>query len=284
MTGADIREWVELLSKKGADIILFHNWRPPLHGPEVGGFGLKKPDGTATERLVAVKEVIEEFRKLTVESGESKIGIYYSRSSDMETFQEEGPGRGNPPNWFCGRADLGMFFGNNSIVGAYKILYRENIAPDFVFEQDLDKLSQYKVLLLTNPYLLDINEASKIRSFVEKGGVLISDSRFGLKDGHSNLYQKPLLEDFLGVEHLYTEIIENCMNIANSESKAFGFRDIIKPKDAVVLFSYDDKHPAVIEKNIGRGLVIYSTFSMFSSFLKSENIDLAAALRKIFKK
>lgn len=276
VTGKEIKKWVEILSNKGAQMILFHNWRPPLFGPEVGGFGLKKPDGSSTERLATVKEAINEYRLSNTDYRSSKIAIYYSRTSDVETFQEEGPFRPSPSNWFCGRGDLGMFFGNNSIVGAYRLLYEEKITPDFIFDQDLSRLNDYKVIFLTNPYLLGHEEYKKIKMFVENGGILVSDSRFGLKDEHSTLYQKPFLEEFLGVEHLYTEIIETELKINDSESKAFGFRDVIKPKDSVVLFSYEDKHPALIEKNIGRGLVIYSTFSLFSSFLKSKNADIKA--------
>lgn len=293
VTGEDIKKWVQILSDKGTQIILFHNWLPPLFGPETGGFGLKKPDGTPTEKLAVIKEIIQQRVAEGVSTSAAKLrqlgiradtAIYYSHSSDIETYQEEGPARPNAAGWFSGRGDLGMFFGNNSIAGAYKILWQDKIAPDFIFEQDIDKLNNYKIVLLTNPYLLDISEYLKIRDFVEKGGILISDSRFGLKDEHSTLNKKPFLEEFLKIEYLHTEIIENEIGIKGSNSKAYGFRDVIKPKGNKVLFSFEDGSPAVIEKNIGDGKIIYASFSLFASFIKSENKKILSYLRKSFKK
>ncbi|MBI5700286.1 beta-galactosidase [Candidatus Saganbacteria bacterium] len=285
VTGADIKDWVEVISEHGAKLILFHNWRPPLFGSETGGFGIMKPDGTKTERYDAIKEIIATQRHSDTEPQKhSHTAIYYSRQSDLETYQEEGQSRPTPPTWFSGRGDLGMFYSNNSIAGAYRLTWQNNIHADFIFDKEFEeKIPPYKRLLLANPYLLSEKQFENIMEFVNNGGFLISECRFGLKDEHGHLYEKPLLERLLEVEHRYTEIIKDKLFIPKSNSYACGFRDIVSVKDkksVEVMQKFEDGHHALLEAKIGKGHVIYATFQLFGSILKFENKDLAVSLHK----
>ncbi len=273
--GEEIKEWVDLLADHGAEMILFHNFRPPLFGSETGGFGILKPDGSPTERYYAIKEIIaqgwDDSRTVP-----TKLAIYYSRQSDVQTFQEEGWQRPAPNDWFSGRGDLGLFYGNNSIVGAYRLAYGKKIQPSFIFDTELERGEiNCAILLLTNPYLLSSNQFANLKKFVESGGTLISESRFGLKDEDGHLYETPLLEELLESEHLYTEIIGKEMKVEGSP--VFGFRDLLKinEKSCVVLKKYDDGHPALIEKKFGKGKIIYATFSLFSNILKHGDFTLS---------
>lgn len=283
VSGDKIKEWVELLMAHGASVILFHNWKPPLFGAETGGFGILRPDGNTTERYHAIKETISSYSGDIPEhlfTGEdNQLAIYYSRQSDVQTFQEEGLQRNAPPTWFSGRGDFGLFYGNNSIVGAYRIAYGKKIKPYFLFDKELEVGGlNFKVLLFANPYLISKNQFVNIKKFVEKGGILITECRFGLKDENAHLYEKPLMEDLLGVEHLYTEIIKGEIKV-NGE-KVCGFRDIVKIKDKEIklLKNFEDGHPALVERMIGQGKVIYAAFSLFASILKHENTDIIEML------
>ncbi len=287
VTGDEIKEWAKLLIQHGAREILFHNWRPPLFGSETGGFGITKPDGTPTERLGAIKALIAETQKSKPHHAKrSGIAIYYSRSADLQTYQEEGPSRPCPPDWFSGRGELGLFFGSNAIAGAYRLLWDGKHAHDFIFENDLGTgRLDHKILLLTNPYLLDRKQFENIRSYILSGGIVISESRFGLKDENAHLYQRPLLEELLGAEHLYTETINDKISFGKLKAFAYGFRDIVKIKDgsAKVVLKYQDGHPALIEKKFGNGKLLYATFSLFPSLLKWENNKLLERMKNALR-
>lgn len=262
VTGDEIKDWVRLLVKHGAKIILFHNWRPPLFGNETGGFGITKPDGTPTERYHAIREIIQEVKSQKIKTNISReICIYYSKSSEIQTFQEEGHYRPCSPLWFSGRGDLGLFFTLNSIAGAYRLLWDKKIPASFIFEKELEEGNfKCQTLLLTNPYLLSRKQMDNLKSFVKLGGTLITESRLGLKDENAHLYEKPLLEELLGEEHLYTQIIDD------PSPHGAGFQDVLSKH----------KKPVLIKKKLGKGRIIYATFSLFPSLLKWDRKEINA--------
>jgi len=280
----DIREWVSLLQGHGAKIVLFHNWRPPLFGSETGGFGILKADGTPTERLEAIKTSIREAKKVKAKDSTPSAAIVYLRSSDIQTYQEEGLARPTAPGWFSGRVELGLLFGANSLAGAYRVLYDKAQPSDFIFQKQLEEGNfSYKLLLLTNPYLLSQKQAQVLHEFVSRGGMLLCESRFGLKDEYGRLYEKPLLEEFFGVKHLYTEILEDPADIKEVKAVACGFRDVIS-SDSGISLKFKDGKPALIKKKIGKGQVLYATFSLFPSLVKGENRKMVDYLRDEIRK
>ncbi len=268
--GSEIKEWVRLLVKHGAKLILFHNWRPPLIGNETGGFGILRPDGTPTERLKAIKDVIREFkepRRSAAGSVRSEIAIYYSKASEVQTFQEEGHYRLCSPQWFSGRGAYGLFFGLNSIAGAYRLLWGKKVPASFVFDKELEQGNlKCKVLLLTNPYLLSRKQFENLLAFVKAGGTLVCESRFGLKDENAHLYPKPLLEGLLGMKHFYTQIMDSRLPVAKYKAEAWGFQDVLAGCEK----------PSLIRKKLGKGKIIYATFSLFSSLLKWKGKEINA--------
>ncbi|NQU18286.1 MAG: beta-galactosidase [Candidatus Saganbacteria bacterium] len=278
--GEDIKKWVKIIAERGATTILFHNLRPPLYGCETAGYGLLDNDGKETERSIAVREIIREVRtgfkpvltKSTPTSAASPIAIVYLKSSEIQTYQEEGWTRPCPPGWYSGRGELGLLFGLNSIAGAYKLVYPNQ--ADFIFQKQLGEgVPENKILLLTNPYLLSEKQFNNIRKFVESGGILVSDSRFGTKDQRAHLRKISLIQNWLKFSYKATEIIPSKLSIAKFKSKVDGFRDLIDTEDGV-LAKYSDGFPAIIEKNIGKGKVIYATFSLFSNLRHWENKNL----------
>ncbi|MBI5699953.1 beta-galactosidase [Candidatus Saganbacteria bacterium] len=266
--GKEIKEWVRLLVKHGAKMILFHNWKPPLFGNETGGFGILRPDGTPTERLQAIKEVIREMKgNRGVQPQVPEYAIYYSKTSEIQTFQEEGHYRPCSPQWFSGRGEYGLFFSLNSIAGAYRLLWDKKVPASFVFDKELEQGElKCKVLLLANPYLLSRKQFENLLAFVKAGGTLVTESRFGLKDENAHLYPKPLLEELLNIKHLYTQIMDNRLPLPKTKAEAWGFQDVLAGCEK----------PAIIRKKLGKGKIVYATFSLFGSVLKWKGKDINA--------
>ncbi len=77
-----------------------------------------------------------------------------------------------------------------------------NYQYDFLTTEQMDKgeLSKYKVLILPDSIALSQGEVTAIRSFVERGGLLISDGETGLMDEHAHWQNGGLLDDLLGVQ------------------------------------------------------------------------------------
>jgi hypothetical protein len=89
-----------------------------------------------------------------------------------------------------------------------------------------------------------------------------------------------MLESLLDVKYDRTEIIDSEVKISAMNVKAVGFRDIIDAGKNNIIASFDDGRPAVIEKRIGKGKVIYAAFSIFLSMLRDDNKELVTLIRK----
>jgi len=248
--GPEIEWWTKMALERGAKAILYHAWRPPLFGAETGGFGILKPNGEETKRLQVIKGLAKKLRTWNFKPRTSKLAIAYLRSSEVQTYQEQGPARGISGQWEAVRSDIGIMYGLMSIQGAYQLASHKHEAIDFIFEQDIEagKLP-YETILLANPYLLSKKQYEKLKFWVMQGGKLITDARFGMKDENAHLYPVPLIEDLLNVTYDHGEV--------NSD----GFLDVLE--------GYPRKYQ-IIERKIGKGKVVYANFSLFSIIRKGK--------------
>lgn len=274
----EIIEWTKILVERGAKGIIYFNWRPPLFGSETGGFGILNPDSSPTERLEAIKESIKKYKDFS-STKKAKAAIGYLKSSEIQAFQEEGWPRDVPRSWISGKVESGLLFGQDSIAGAYRLIYPES--ADFISENNIsNRIGDFKILLLPNPYLLSKEQFRSIVGFVQKGGTLITEARFGSKDLNGFLYQRPLLEELVQVEFLYTEMLFDSIEFSGEKIKGVAtlFRDIVKSTSGVVA-RFKDGHPAIITKEIGKGKVVYAPFNLFSTFVKGHNQKLIDFLK-----
>ncbi|MBU0687698.1 MAG: beta-galactosidase [Candidatus Margulisbacteria bacterium] len=282
----EIISWTHQSVAHGAEGILYHVFRPALIGSETGGFGIIAQDGSPTDRLKAIKrvgkEVKDNYAALDGYSIKSDIAIVYLKGSEIETYQEEGPQRSVPSHWFSGRGDIGLFHSLNSIAGAYRVGYGRGLSPRFIFEGQLERADvkiEEEVMLLPNPYVMSEKAFEKIYNFVKAGGTLITEARFGAKNENAHLREIPLLSALIEARFVGSEILTAPVKLNKLGAEATGFRDIVAAKKGVT-FKFADGHPAIIEKKLGRGKVIFAGYSMFQSLLKWENHKLLAYLQR----
>ncbi|MCX5750517.1 MAG: beta-galactosidase [Candidatus Saganbacteria bacterium] len=282
--GEEIYTWSHQVAAHGAKGILYHALRPPLFGSETGGFGILGADGGETDRLQEIVKAGKELKQVWPIIKDAKlkaeIAIVYLKSAEIQTYQEEGPVRSVPAGWVGGRGDIGLMYGLDSIAGAYRVLWDWDLPGEFLFEDNLAKeLPSYKAILLPNPYLLDTKTAQALMQFVKNGGSLITEARFGMKDELGHLRPQPFLQNFFSVRYIGTEVIEGEKTLKKLGGKITGFRDLIETKEEVAGY-FEDGKPALILKKVGKGTIVYATFSLFANLLKYENLNIVRWLRK----
>jgi beta-galactosidase len=282
--GPEIRIWTHQAFAHGAKALLYHAWRTPLFGSETGGFGILKLDGEPSKRLAKIQEAIREINVVSPFIKENtaggKLAIAYLRSGEVETYQEQGPPRGISGQWMEIRSDIGLMYGLLSVAGAHKSVWNYHNPVSFIFERQLEAGKiPHEAVLLPDPYILKDKHAKVLRKFVYDGGILVTEARFGLKDENAHMYEHPLLEGLLDIKYDHTEAIDTEIKISALNAKAVGFRDIIEAGEGV-LATFDDGNPAMIEKKIGKGKVIYAAFSIFLSMLNENNKELVNFIRK----
>jgi beta-galactosidase len=259
VAGPEIKAWTELAFKHGAQALLYHNWKPPLFGAETAGFGILKPDGSSTKRLEVIKELAKTVRSSKIKP--SKTAVAYLHASEVQTYQEQGPPRGVAGQWEPVRTDIGLMYSMHSISGAHLAAYQKKEPVDLIFERDLDSGQlPYQTILMPNPYLLSRKQYNNLKKWVSRGGTLITEARFGLKDENGHLYPSPLLDDLLGVEYKYTEPTRR------------GFLDGLKGKP---------KRKQIIAKKVGKGKAIYANFSIFMEIRRGSRKWLRSVRRHI---
>jgi beta-galactosidase len=173
----DVRVWSLIDMTAGATGIFFTRWRPLLDGPLFGAFGPMGMDGSVTPQAEMAGKLArwtnahpDIWRSHPVKGD---IGIVFVQESlDFATVQGSGgAGRGGAA---AGGAAAGEGSNNytQSVQGAYQAFFDSNIQPDFV---DIDHLSEYPVIYLPYPEMLNQSTADKLRDYVSKGGHLISE-------------------------------------------------------------------------------------------------------------
>jgi beta-galactosidase len=284
--GPEIRMWTHQSFAHGAKVLLYHNWRTPLFGSETGGFGIMKLNGEPSERLLKIEEAIKEIDKISyvVERSKagSKIAIANLRSSEVQTYQEQGPERGVSGQWQAVKSDIGLMHNLLSMAGAHKAVWNYFNPVTFINERHFENAKlPYEAVIIPNPYVLNDKAVKLLRKFIYDGGIVITECRFGLKNEFGHLYEHPLMDSMMEVKYDHTDIVDWNLRISSLGAKVVGFRDVVDAGDNNVLAVYDDGNPAFIEKRVGKGKIIMATFSLFLSALQDENKGLIEMIRKL---
>jgi beta-galactosidase len=153
--------------------IFFWTWRPRISEFESGEYGMTRLDGTITERtLHLAKEfkLVRKYASLLVNARrKAECAILFSRPA--ETLAA-----------LCRIDHQKLSLYKGSVTDAHELLWRHNIPADFIALEQIDRLSDYPVVIL--PFLFSVSKelAEALRQYVKNGGFLIADAMLGAKD------------------------------------------------------------------------------------------------------
>ena len=192
-SSAEIYTWIWQGVLHGAKGFIYWLWRPRVGGWEGGEFGLAGKDGTLRDRAIyagKAAKIINKNAGLFLESQyNSEVAILHSQTCMHVAFgeiEEEASYYGTDP--YGGERR----FYTQSILGAYKILWDENIPTDFISPNLIKqgRFKKYKVLIMPFTYLLSKEVANCIKQFVQKGGTIIADFACGMKNQRGEIHCK----------------------------------------------------------------------------------------------
>jgi len=174
---------------KTTDMLKLHNYITLAHSGAFFFINAIKPDGSLDKRS---------FKRMGEVYGESilyeeylggdlveDVAVYFSFASKMNLL-EKGRAR---VDWFYSRENHPHL---KAILGASKILQENHIPFGVITRKDLDKLSNYKVLVLSDVFFIDEEELEKISNFVKNGGYLYA----------SGMVSDKLLNNIFQLEYL----------------------------------------------------------------------------------
>ncbi len=180
VTGADLRFWGWAAISRGARAISYYAWYPMNSGYESNGYGMIELDGRITDRA----KIAGEFAGVVSRNGglfaplrphPSRVAILYNRLSYMAGGNTVAPG----------------LVVRNSMLGVYRALFEQNIQVDFIHPDEViaGRASDYAVVYLSYPIMLQRPVADALKAYVRGGGTLISEARPAWNDerGFANL-------------------------------------------------------------------------------------------------
>ena len=244
----------------GAKGILYWQYRSERLGEESFGAGLTDVAGRPTPRskavaaiATAVQESPETFRDWQPDPAD--VAILYDRDSDLLSRIE------NASAAFAEQTTVKYRY-KQVLKGLYAMLWRANVAADFLDARRLDALKRYKVLLAGAATIIDGSRAKALAAFVKAGGTLIVEPGFASRDPRTWLCpQRPAggLAKLTATEELDVKRIE-------PGNRSLVFEDLELPVAGVLsrltttlrepVATWADETPAIVEHEVGTGRCI----------------------------
>jgi beta-galactosidase len=242
----DVRIWNLVSCAGGVRGILYPRWRPLLDSALFGAFGAFGMDGSVTPRA----EMAGRIAKWT----NSQPKLWQSR-----------PVKGDVGLLFVTECQLFNYvmqgttdYYSHSMRGAYQAFFDSNIQPDFVRLEDVD---EYKLIYLAYPVMLKKETVEKLKSYVQRGGTLISEgvpAYFG-DHGHVGTVQPNFgLDQLFGAREKEVEfdpdLSEQLMFEVNGK-KIYGryFRQDYDLHGGKAAGHYSNGNIAAVSNTFGRG-------------------------------
>jgi beta-galactosidase len=241
---------------RGADGIMFFQWRQSKAGAEKHHSGMLPHAGTDTRVWREVKALGNELTKLDpvlTSRVEAEVAILMDWENWWALELDSKPSN-----------DLKLF---PQLYSYYQPLFDRNITVDFAHPGS--DLSRYKLVIAPNLYLVNEASAKNINQYVENGGNLVMSFFSGIVDENEHIwlggYPAPFRE-MLGIsieEYVpYPETQSNAIRTTTGRQFQCSFwSDVIHLKSAQALATFEQDYyagdPAVTRNQFGKGTAYY---------------------------
>ncbi|MDF2923803.1 MAG: hypothetical protein K0R57_2717 [Paenibacillaceae bacterium] len=261
----ELRQWVWESLAHGAKGLIYWKWDPFPAGLQTGARGLVDHARQGTPRLAEASAIARSIaaheRELALwEPERARALILFDKSSHDFT-------KAILANYKASVPDSIYLDG---LGGLYRVLWELNIPVRFVTAEDvlagLPEADQ--TLFITGQLNMDRELADALKLFMEKGGTVVADGKFGEVDNLGLLHrQQPggPLHGMLGVDLVDVEPDglemewHNGGELAVDGLKGFFERKLLKPVGSAVevAASYADGAPAITRSPCGHGHLLY---------------------------
>jgi len=253
-----VRLWTYQAVAHGAMGVNYFRWDTATSGAEEYWHGILNHDRSKSPSYPEIKQATKELKVL----GSDVLNSHCVAESALVFDYDCGWALKIQPGHFA----LTYMAQINSWYGAISASHSgiDVIAPEV-------DLSAYKIVFAPLAYVLSEAQAARIKSFVQGGGVFVSNFRLGVKDESSQIVRTPLpglLRDVMGVTvedyvPLYSagQGVKFSSTLTGADAECGLWADILQPVGAEVLGSYTaGAHAgkaAVTMNAFGKGKAVY---------------------------
>lgn len=241
--------------------IFFWTWRPRLTEFESGEYGMTRLDGTVTGKT---KALAKEFKLLQKHAALFRSVKRRVRAAILVS---------RPLEYLAALSNIDrggqQSLCKGSMTDCHELLWRNNIAADFLPLEHLNHLNDYEYIFLPCFFAISKEVADKLAEYVKQGGILIADAMLGIKDHQGRC---GTLIPGQGLDQVFGFTEDEKFDPSDSDLIAEGKilhapRVIqtlfVQDKKAKVLAEFDSK-PAMILHSYGKGKTLYSGSMLFN--------------------
>ena len=274
----ELRWWNWEAVSHGAKGIMYWKWEPFTKGNQTFGRGLLDIRGNYTSRAREaekicriIKENEREFAEYEPELAKAAI-LYDTLNHDFSKAFLKPYESFLPSSIYI-----------DSITGLYRCMWEQNIPAMFVTPKDIinGRAGRYKLIFISNQMNVDIELANALKRYVEEGGVLVCDGRFGVIGNDGIMYDgQPggALNETLGYNLIDVE--PNNLDITMKDNSGYagklsGYYEKqyleVFGSSAEVLGTFDEGSPAVIRSRAGKGEILYIATYLWYGYFKENS-------------
>jgi beta-galactosidase len=242
----------------GADAQVWFRWRTATAGREQYWHGLLGHDGRPLRRYREAAQVAQEYRQLETMLEGTTVAADVAIIYDYESIWSLASQPGYPEHDYL-----------RAVARYYNALFRAGVNVDLI-SPDAD-LGRYKLVLAPALVVLPDARARTLTAYVERGGVLLTDARSGVKDENNLAHARTLpglLSEVLGIEIDEYGALEGRSYPVHGDRGLFpdtltaiDYVDWVTPKGAEVWARYGrwplEPFAAVTRNRAGRGVAWY---------------------------
>ncbi|MEM8738876.1 MAG: alpha-amylase family protein [Planctomycetota bacterium] len=165
----------------GVDGLIYWKWRPFRRGEQVGGRGLTDNDGTPNEQAQQAAAVAAWVDRL----GDRLLGLRPDHAGCAILFDH------NTQHLLSAIGQVPPDIYTDSAMGWFEAFWRRGVAPTFLAGRLLTAdgvPDDIRVLVVPCGVAISQAQADRLTAFIERGGTLLTESRFGLIDEQGNLW------------------------------------------------------------------------------------------------
>jgi beta-galactosidase len=253
-----VRLWTYQAVAHGAMGVNYFRWDTATFGAEEYWHGMLNHDRSKSPAFEEMKQTVKELKGL----GRELLYSEYPAETAMVFDYDSSWAVGIQPQHFA-LSYVGQ------VTAWYGAMSPTHSGIDFVAPGA--DLSGYKIVFAPLAYVMTAEQASKIRAYVQNGGVFVAGFRSAVKNENSQMVKTPLpglLADVMGVAvEDYVPIYSGKQSVkfagmlAGWAAECGVWADVLQPKGAEVLGTYTSGSyagkPAVTMNNFGKGKAVY---------------------------
>jgi beta-galactosidase len=253
-----VRLWTYQAVAHGAMGVNYFRWDTATFGAEEYWHGMLNHDRSKSPAFEEMKQTVKELKGL----GRELLYSEYPAETAMVFDYDSSWAVGIQPQHFR-LSYVGQ------VTAWYSAMSPSHSGIDFVAPGE--DLSGYKIVFAPLAHVMATEQAGKIRTFVQNGGVFVAGFRSGVKNENSQMVKTPLpglLADVMGVTvEDYVPIYSGKQSVkfagmlAGWAAECGVWADVLQLKGAEVLGTYTSGSyagkPAVTINNFGKGKAVY---------------------------